>query len=44
MQMLPNNEYGGGQLMPQGAGVLGAGGGMLGRHQPPSHNRNYSYG
>ena len=32
--MLPTNDYGGGgPLMPSGAGVLGAGGGLLGRMQ-----------
>ena len=30
--------------MPSGAGVLGAGGGLLGRMQAPQHNRNYSSG
>ena len=44
MQMLPSNDYSAGPLMPSGAGVLGAGGGLLGRMQAPQHNRNYSYG
>jgi hypothetical protein len=35
MQMLPSNDYSAGPLMPSGAGVLGAGGGLLGRMQAP---------